>query len=125
MTDKKIMLCDDDTGIIEMLELVLDITGAQVLSETNSLLLYDRLVREKPDLLILDLWMPVLSGDQIVKRIRMSESLATMPVLVISASTDGREIAMKAGADDYLAKPFDIDHLLARVGELAAVPGGK
>jgi CheY-like chemotaxis protein len=60
---------------VEMLELVLDMTGAEILTETNSLMLYDRLILEKPDLLIMDLWMPVISGDELLKKIRVTESI--------------------------------------------------
>jgi DNA-binding response OmpR family regulator len=115
---KRILICDDDVAIVEMLELVLDMTGAEILTETNSLMLYDRLILEKPDLLIMDLWMPVISGDELLKKIRVTESIKFLPVMIISASTDGKEIAMKAGADRFMAKPFDIDNLIDSVNNM-------
>jgi CheY-like chemotaxis protein len=115
---KKILICDDDEGIIDVLSLMLEDTGHNIIAETNSLNAYAIIEAEKPDLMILDLWMPVLSGDQILNRIRMSPQHQTLPVIVISASRDGEEIAKNAGATIFIAKPFDMDHLLAVVQDL-------
>jgi CheY-like chemotaxis protein len=112
MEGKKIMVCDDDQSIVEMLELILGFTGAEVLTETDSVKLFDRLKLEKPDLLIIDIWMPILTGDLVVKRVRAAENvIKDMPIIVMSASRDGKEIAEAAGATSYLPKPFDIDDL--------------
>lgn len=112
MEGKKIMVCDDDKSIVEMLELILGFTGAVILTETDSVKLFDRLNSEKPDLLIIDIWMPILTGDLIVKRVRAAENvIKDMPIIVMSASRDGKQIAEAAGATSYLPKPFDIDEL--------------
>lgn len=95
-----------------MLELILGFTGAVILTETDSVKLFDRLKSEKPDLLIIDIWMPILTGDLIVKRVRAAENaIKDMPIIVMSASRDGKQIAEAAGATSYLPKPFDIDEL--------------
>lgn len=115
MDKKKILICDDDEGILDMLELILEDTGHQIISEANSLNVKSILKTQQPDLVLLDLWMPVLSGDQLLRSIRSNESTSSLPVIVISASRDGREIAFEAGATDFLAKPFDVDELLEKV----------
>jgi len=121
MEGKKIMVCDDDQSIVEMLELILGFTGAEVLTETDSVKLFDRLKFEQPDLLIIDIWMPILTGDLIVKRIRAAEStIKNMPIIVMSASRDGKEIAQVAGATSYMPKPFDIDELTFAAERLLA-----
>lgn len=109
MEPKTIMICDDDKGILEMLELFLDLEGYNVLCEINSTNLTKQLVAHKPDLLLLDLWMPVLSGDQLIKVIRNTPEIETLPILVLSASVDGADIAKDLGADGFIAKPFDLD----------------
>jgi CheY-like chemotaxis protein len=116
MQAKRILICDDDPGILDMLELILDETGHQIIPEANSLNVRALMEREKPDLVVLDLWMPMLSGDQVLRVIRENPVTREIPVIVISASTDGKEIAKRAGASDYLAKPFDVDQLLSMVG---------
>jgi DNA-binding response OmpR family regulator len=115
MDRKKILVCDDDPGILDMLEFILEETGHHIITEKDSLNVKAILDREKPDLILLDLWMPVLSGDQVLKTIRANPLIAQLPVIVISASRDGKEIAFEAGASDFLAKPFDIDELLEKV----------
>jgi DNA-binding response OmpR family regulator len=111
-SNKKIIICDDDEGILEMVAIILEDFGYTTIAEQNSLNLYKLIEQEKPDLLLLDLWMPVLSGDQVLLFLRSQEQTKSLPVIVLSASTDGPEIAFKAGASDYIAKPFDIDHLI-------------
>lgn len=120
MSTKKILICDDDLGILEMLELLLEETGYQIIAEPNSLNVRSILERESPNLVVLDLWMPVLSGDQVLKMIRENAVTKDVPVIVISASTDGKEIANKAGATAFLAKPFDVDELINMVEKYVA-----
>ncbi|MNK11550.1 Sporulation initiation phosphotransferase F [compost metagenome] len=115
MTTKKILICDDDPGILEMLELLLEETGHQIIAEANSLNVRSIIERESPNLMVLDLWMPVLSGDQVLKMVRENPLTKELPVIVISASTDGKQIADKAGATNFLAKPFDVDELISMV----------
>jgi DNA-binding response OmpR family regulator len=62
--------------------------------------------------------MPVLSGDHILHSLRSNPKTKNLPVMVISASKDGKTIAMNAGANDFVPKPFDLDHLLGQVKAL-------
>ncbi|MFD0765128.1 PleD family two-component system response regulator [Mucilaginibacter lutimaris] len=114
----KIMICDDDEGILDLLEMVFNDEGYETVPEINSLNIASIITKENPDLLVLDLWMPVLSGDQVLKALRNNPETKDLPVIVISASGDGKTIAMNAGANDFLAKPFDLDQLLGRVKTL-------
>ncbi|RQO69422.1 response regulator [Pedobacter sp. KBW06] len=114
---KKVMVCDDDRGILDLIELIMEDAGFSVISEINSLNAISRIEKEKPDLLILDIWMPVLSGDQVLKSIKDSSSIVNLPVIMYSASTEGEVIAKAAGADDYIAKPFDLDELIGKVNK--------
>lgn len=118
MTNKKIVICDDDEGILDMLTFVLEDSGYHIVAEPNSLNLLPLIQAERPDLLLIDLWMPVLSGDQVVKKLKADPGTRNLPVVIISASTDGRSIARDAGADSYIAKPFDIDQLVNTVSEV-------
>lgn len=116
--NKKILVCDDDEGILDMLEIILDSMGYHIIPEKNSLNIYSRIEKEKPDLLLLDLWMPVLSGDQVLKALRRNPATEKLPVIVISASTEGKQIATEAGADAYIAKPFDMQSLVSSIQRL-------
>lgn len=118
MIKKKIIVCDDDEGILDMMSLVLESDTLEVITESNSLNLQELIAKQHPDLLLLDLWMPVLSGDLILRQLREQEATKKLPVIVISASRDGEQIARENGATGFLAKPFDVDELSGRVQEL-------
>lgn len=111
----KILICDDDEGILDLLDVILHEEGFETIPEINSLNIASLVNQQHPDLVLLDLWMPVLSGDQVLRTLRNDPKTKDMPVIVISASSDGRDIAMKAGATEFMAKPFDLDELVARV----------
>ncbi len=112
MKNKKVILCDDDQSILELLELVAGTAGCEPVAVSKSLDVIRAIRQNDPALVILDLWMPVMSGDMILQTIRKDERLRDLPVLIISASSDGKSIAMQHGATDYLAKPFEITDLI-------------
>lgn len=111
MNNKKVLICDDDEGIIDLLEVMFDDAPFEVITEVRSTNMLQLIKTEQPDLIVLDLWMPVVSGDQILRMIRSNADTEKLSVIVISASRDGEKIAMDAGASAYVAKPFDIEEL--------------
>lgn len=118
MSSKNILICDDDEGILDVLELILEETGHTIIPEKNSLNVRSLIEKKMPDLIILDLWMPVLSGDQILQMIRTTPAYKHLPVIMISASRDGEQIANDHFASAFIAKPFDYDNLIAQVRKL-------
>ena len=112
MLKKKIFICDDDRGISEMLEMIFEFLDAEILVEINSIYAYEKILKEKPAILVVDLWMPVVSGDQLIRKIRSNEELKNMFILCMSASRDGKSVALEAGANMFLPKPFDMDDIL-------------
>lgn len=115
MGQKKVFICDDDKGITDMLEMVLELEDVDTITETDSVYAYDKIMDYKPDILIVDLWMPVVTGDQLIKKIRANEALKKIYIICISASRDGLQVANEAGADKFIAKPFDVDDFLTTV----------
>lgn len=108
---KRILVIDDDIYIGNMLEEVLTKEGYQVLraySGTEALLV---LSSSRPDLILLDLMLPGLSGEEVLPRIR------EFPVIVLSAKADldSKVNLLLGGASDYVTKPFEIKELLARI----------
>ena len=120
MSNKTILICDDDEGILDMLELILEETGYRIIPVKNSLEIYEEIEKQQPDLILLDLWMPVLSGDQVLRTLRKNPETQSLPVIVISASREGARIAQEAGADLFLAKPFDLETLVSTVQGMVA-----
>lgn len=108
---KTIAIIDDDIHIGDMLQELLTKEGYQILraySGTEALML---LAANKPDLVLLDLMLPGLSGEEVLPHIRH------IPVIVLSAKTDTEDKVnlLFGGAEDYLTKPFDTGELLARI----------
>jgi len=118
MDKKKIIICDDDEGIIDVLEMILEEVGHTVISVNDSLKVQSVIDKEQPDLLILDLWMPRLSGQEVLRQLRSNSGHDKLRVIVISASRDGEQIANTAGANQFIAKPFDLNNILDSVNAL-------
>ena len=117
-SDKGRVLVTDDDRITRMLiKLLIEKEGYEVIEAGNGRQAVDAARCERPDLLIIDLVMPEMDGYQAIERIRRDVSLATLPVLVLTAE-DGPAIehrVLEIGADDYMIKPFEPAVLLSRV----------
>ena len=111
---KQVLIADDDPGIVDAIEMMLDFYGYDVKSTYNGadvLLLKDNF----PDILLLDIWMSGCDGRDICKELKSRNETRDIPVLMISASREVRQSALDAGANDFLAKPFDMDELIRRI----------
>lgn len=109
--NKQILIVDDDMNIGNMLEDALSRENYQVMraySGTEALMLLDK---ETPDLILLDLMLPGLSGEEVIPKIK------NIPVIVMSAKADinSKVDVLLAGAADYVTKPFELKELMARI----------
>jgi DNA-binding response OmpR family regulator len=109
----KILLVEDDAQILRVLELELRHEGYEVETARDGLTGLERALKE-PDLVVLDLMLPKLDGMEVCARIRAKSSV---PIIMLTAKDriPDRVAGLDAGADDYLAKPFSIEELLARI----------
>ena len=114
MANEKILVVDDDTNICELLRLYLTKEGYQVTTANDGEEGLDKFNQVKPDMVLLDVMMPGEDGFAVCRRIR---SLTEVPILFLSARTDEAAVleGLGIGADDYLAKPFRVAELRARV----------
>ncbi|MEO6452752.1 MAG: response regulator [Ginsengibacter sp.] len=113
---KKILVADDDPAIIDVLTLMLEEAGYQVYASANGHTVTD-VNKIHPDLILLDILMSGISGHEICKELRNQPSTKHIPVIMISASKDSKEIALNACANDFIAKPFEMDSLLRKVAK--------
>ncbi|WP_067464770.1 response regulator transcription factor [Actinomadura macra] len=114
----RILVVDDEPAVRESLSSSLTFEGYTVVEAADGAMALDRVEREPPDLVVLDVLMPRMDGLTTCRRLRALG--ATMPVLMLTARdmVGDRVTGLDAGADDYLAKPFELDELLARVRAL-------
>ncbi len=118
---KKVLVCDDDESILDMMYFLLSSHGFEVVVEQQSHKIYDQINNFQPDILILDLWMPNLRGDQIIEYLDQNPLIGRkIPVLLYSASQDPSFVSRSLGADEYLSKPFDMNDLVQKVNHLVA-----
>lgn len=110
----KILVIDDEMPIRRMLRIALKSAGYEVLEAENGETGLATIVRQQPDLVVLDLGLPDLDGHQVLAELR---AWSKVPVIVLSVRSGDREKvqALDAGAQDYVTKPFSIEELLARV----------
>jgi DNA-binding response OmpR family regulator len=123
MTEKaKILICDDDPLLLELVEFKLKAKGYLVIRAENGEDALVAMAAEKPDLIVLDAMMPMLDGFEVLRHVKQHPDFAQMPVVMLTARKSEKDIvsALDRGADDYLVKPFIPDELLARISRLLA-----
>ena len=114
MTEKKIFIMDDDRDILDSMRMVLEFKGYQVHTSANAENL--KTISEKaPDLLLIDLWMSGVDGSDICRQLKDNIQTRHIPVIIISANANIRELSYNCKADGYISKPFEIDELLSTV----------
>lgn len=110
----KILVVDDDPAISEMLTIVLDAEGFEAKPVTDGLEAIPAFHSYQPDLILLDLMLPGMSGVDICKEIRKESAV---PIVMLTAKTDTVDVVLglESGADDYITKPFKPRELVARI----------
>jgi CheY-like chemotaxis protein len=113
---KRVLVVDDDANIRELLSTALEDDGYEVVPAVNGQDALSIVERWRPDVIVLDLMMPVMDGWTFAKRLRERDEI---PIVVLSAATDLARHAKSVGAADGVAKPFDLDQLLPKVARAA------
>lgn len=111
----RVLIVDDDPMVCELLAELFEVAGATVECRTDGGEVHAVLWDFDPDLLIIDVVLPHTPGAEVVRHLRASEGATRLPVVMISGSAGSRvELsAMRAGADHFLRKPFQLDELYA------------
>ncbi len=114
----RILLAEDEESLASMLRLNLELEGYKVVHVVNGMQALDKFRTQAFDLAVLDVMMPELDGFAVCQTIRLEGNKT--PILFLSAKSTGKDRVegLKLGADDYLAKPFELEELLLRVSKL-------
>lgn len=112
---KKVLLCDNDPDIIEIVSLILSSKGFQVIICTTCEEAPSKIDEHDPDLIIMDLWIPEMGGEKATEMLKNAPEYKNIPILILSASNEIEEISKRSGADGYIAKPFEIKELVDKI----------
>jgi two-component system, OmpR family, alkaline phosphatase synthesis response regulator PhoP len=132
----RILIVEDDPDIAELVARYLDKAGFSTERAASGREALQMIAAKPPDLLLLDLMLPHVDGLEVCRLVRASDATATIPIIMLTARADESEriVGLELGADDYLAKPFSPNELVARVrallrraqrGSGSAAPGTK
>lgn len=110
-TTKKIAIFDDDEDILSICSYVLTQQGWEVFTYTDCNEIAERITEVLPSVILMDNWIPDTGGIVATQTLKNSDQLKNIPVIYFSANSDIQLLAQHAGAETYLAKPFDLDEL--------------
>ena len=114
---KKILVVDDESDILSVVKFRLKKEGYEIIEARDGQAALDLVKKEKPDLILLDLRLPVIDGYEVCRRLKSNETLKAIPVIFMTASSAGKvvEKSKEFQADDYIIKPFEPEVLLEKV----------
>lgn len=116
----KILICDDDELLVDLLEYRLSARGFNVIVARDGLQALAMATDHAPDAMILDMMMPGLDGQQVLGRLRSEAGTKEIPVIMLTARKQEQDIvgSLELGANDYLVKPFIPEELIMRLGRV-------
>ena len=109
MERKKVLLADDEEDIKTIVRFYLESRGYEVLTAYDGLDAITQTQSGKPDIILLDVMMPVMSGFEVARRLKADPGTAHIPIIMLSAASQAESIkeGLEAGASDYIVKPFE------------------
>jgi DNA-binding response OmpR family regulator len=109
---KIVLVVDDDPGIGNVLRIKLRLAGFDVITTTSGAEAIELVRTQKPDIMLLDILMPDVTGTDVLDRVRV---FSQVPIIVFSGSSDIAQFAQKLRANDFIAKPFDPEQLVEKI----------
>jgi len=108
----RILVVDDDPDVRSFLAAFLELEGFEVGTAGNGVEALHQVDRQQPDVVILDLMMPIMDGWDCCRQLRADARTCRVPVIIVSASEDHNHRLSEVGANAFIAKPFDLDSLV-------------
>ncbi len=115
-----VFIVEDDYDIAEVLRFNLEHKGYKVLWEENGENAYERIIKDVPDLLILDIALPGISGIEVCRYLKNNPKTKNIPIMILTAKIkkEDREASLAAGANAFITKPFTLKEVLNKVSKL-------
>jgi two-component system cell cycle response regulator DivK len=109
--EKRIIIFDDDEDILSICSFILEEQGWEVSAFADCNNIIEKVLGILPDVILMDNWIPDDGGIIATQKLKQNESLKSIPIIYFSANSDIELLATHAGAEGYLAKPFDLEEL--------------
>ena len=119
-SNKTILIIDDEADLVEALTVRLNEAGYNIISAHDGLEGYNKARSEMPDLIILDLLLPKISGFKVSRFLKFDDNYKQIPIIILTARAEeeDKNLGMETGADLYITKPFDNDDLLDSIKKI-------
>lgn len=111
----KILVVDDEKSIVNLIRMNLKLEGYEVIISVTGMDAIEKFKREKPDLVILDIMLPDISGHEIIQRFQHIDCEIPVIMLTAKSQTNDKLLGLQLGADDYITKPFNSTELILRI----------
>ena len=117
---RRILIVEDESELLELVKIRLESNGYEVISAANGKDGLEKAYREKPDLMLLDLMLPVIDGHWVCNLLKHDKRSKEIPIIIVSAKSDeaNMKLAKDCGANDYVVKPFEMEALLSKISGL-------
>ena len=121
------MVADDDSDLLKLLSTMLGQEGFRVLTANNGDLAIKKVKAELPQLMVLDVQMPLKNGLEVCKVLKQDEQTRNIPIIMLTGRADeiDRVVGLELGAEDYIVKPFSVREMILRVNKLLRRTYGK
>lgn len=115
---KKILVADDDENFVKFVTFNLEENGYETISADNGVDAFDKALNELPDLILLDIMMPLADGYSTMLKLKKSYKTKDIPVIIITAKSEIKDICKTHGAQDYIVKPIAFKEIMDKIKRL-------
>ena len=115
---EKILVLDDDPDIGMMIKMMLEYKGYSVTVSERAEQAHEILKNDEFDLVIMDMLLSGVNGTDLCSEFKKDSSIADIPIIMISAHPNAKDICLQAGADEFISKPFDMHDILSKIDRL-------
>jgi|SRR5579883_1622107 len=124
---RKILTCDDEKNIVRLIQVNLERQGYEVVTAYNGRECLEKVASEKPDLIVLDLMMPEMTGFEVLEELKKDPETQNIPVIMLTARTQDQDVlrGWQSGVECYLTKPFNPIELLTFIKRIFAMEEQK